>query len=127
MGRIRTINLYNWQLEAIEKLDPNRSNFVREALSDQLECDQQRGLLKIPGMKIITVNMSEELFKESDDLNKAGMYCSMSEYIRLAVRNKILREREEGKIEAFRKTLPENMVYIRSVNGGVPFRTRRLE
>ena len=127
MGRIRTINLYNWQLEAIEKLDSNRSNFIREALSDQLECDQQRGLLKIPGMKITTVSMGDILFKESDDLNKAGMYCSMSEYIRLAVRNKILRERMEGKIELFRETLPENMVYIPNMNGGLPFKTRRLD
>jgi metal-responsive CopG/Arc/MetJ family transcriptional regulator len=127
MSRIRTINLYNWQLEAIAELDYNRSRFIRIALKEQLDYDRKQGLLKIPGVKITTVNMGDELYKDFDALNNNHLIISCSEYLRTAVRNRILRERKERIVEAFRESLPDDMVYIPSMNGGLPFKTKRLE
>lgn len=128
MVKIRTLNFHKWELEEIEKYDHNRSNYIREALAEELLSDKQNGLFdKEPGLKITTVSMGNKLHKTINKLNKKGVYVSFSEFARRAVRNKLIRDGNMKVVGDYRDSLPKDMVYIPSINGGIPFRTRRLE
>lgn len=125
--RIRTLNFLKWELSEIDEICPNRSLFIRIAIREQLEEEKKLDILIPGGMKITTVNIEIELDREIDRLSKKGVFVSVSEFARRAVRSKILRERKQGIIKAYRDSLPKDMCYIPSYNGGMPFKIRRLE
>ena len=124
----RTINLYEWQLKEIKNYGWNRSNYVESALIEQLKEDKKQNILKMsPGVRIVTISLDAIVETTIEKHNKRGTYISFSEFARKAIENKLIRDRKGTIIQDFRNTLPEDMVYIPSENGGLPFKVRRLE
>lgn len=92
--RIRTLNLFKWEVKEIDGLGNNRSKFIREAGREQLEIDKRQGLLIEGGMEIISINIEIRVDEEIESLSDKGVFVSVSEFFRKAVRNKIIRERK---------------------------------
>lgn len=127
--KIRTINLTMWQIRKIDRLNPNRSDYVREAVREQLKRDLKNSLYGVneKKAKITTVNLPEEQLKEIKSLLFVTS-LSYSEYIRRAVQYKLEDEIEETIIRRKNERLEkEGFVRIPSYNGGKPFKTTRLE
>ncbi|KKL95802.1 hypothetical protein LCGC14_1850920 [marine sediment metagenome] len=82
----RTIFLYNWQLEEIDKRYGNRCQFFREAITEQLERDNNK---LIPGKKVITISLEKETVKAVIKMCEEEKLISFSEYARTAATNKI--------------------------------------
>ena len=127
--KIRTINLTAWQLAKIDRCNPNRSDFVREAVREQLKRDHKNRLYGVQNRrsKITTVNLLEEQLKEIQQLLYVSS-VSYSEYIRRAVQYKLENEMEEVIIRRKNERLEKKgFVLIPGYNGDKPFQTRRLE
>ena len=127
--KIRTINLTMWQLRKIDRLNPNRSDYVRDAVRDQLIRDHKNRLYGVneKKSKITTVNLPEDQLEEIKNLLFVTS-LSYSEYIRRAVQYKLESEMEETVLRRKNERLEEKgLVMIPGYNGGKPFKTVRLE
>ena len=128
--KIRTINLTAWQIGKIDRCNPNRSDFVRDAVSDQLKRDLKNRLFGVldKRSKITTVNLPESYLSDIKALLHVITSLSYSEYIRRAVQHKLENEMEETIIRRKNKKLEEKgLVLIPGYNDDKPFQTRRLE
>lgn len=126
---IRTLNFSKWQLKKIKEFNTNRSEFIREALNEQIYEDLKFNLFDgVEGLKVTTVNLWDNLYNDLDVLSEKGYIVSWSEYARVAVRNKILKEHKMYKlIEKNKELANDDMVIVPGYNGGKPIKTRRLE
>lgn len=127
--KIRTINLTAWQLKKIDRLNPNRSDYIRQAVQEQLRRDFKNRLFGVHDKraKITTVNLVEE---QIDDMQHLLFVSSLShsEYIRRAVQYKLELEMEEVVLRRKNERLEEKgFIKIPGYNGDKPFQTRRLE
>ena len=128
--KIRTINLTDWQLKKIDRLNPNRSDFIRGAVQDQLKRDLKNRLHGVQNResKITTVNLREDQLKEIESLLFVSS-LSYSEYIRRAVQYKLELDMEETKLIRENERLEKKgFVRIPGYNGNKPVQIiRRLD
>ena len=127
--KIRTVNLTSWQLKKINRINPNRSDYIREALKEQLKRDLKNRLFGVnqKEAKITTVNLPESYISDMKSLLFVSS-LSISEYIRRAVQYKLEQEMEETVLRRKKERLEkEGFITIPGVNHGKPFKTTRLE
>lgn len=127
--KIRTVNLTDWQIRKINRLNPNRSDYIRKAVQEQLKRDLKNRLHGVANKKaqITTVNLREDQLKEIGSLLFITS-LSYSEYIRRAVQYKLEREMEETILRRENERLEEEgFVIIPGYKEGKPFKTTRLE
>jgi len=128
--KIRTINLTDWQLKKIDRINPNRSDYVREAVKDQLIRDLKNRLFGVANKesKITTVNLPESYISDIGTLIGISS-LSYSEYIRRAVQYKLELEMEETILRRKNEKLEkEGFVLIPDYNDDKPVQIiKRLE
>ena len=127
--KIRTVNLTDWQIRKINRLNPNRSDYIRGAVQEQLVRDLKNRLFGVANKtaQITTVNLPESYISDMETLLFVSS-LSVSEYIRRAVQYKLEREMEECVLRRKNERLEEEgFVIIPGYKEGKPFKTTRLE
>lgn len=122
--KTKTVEIPNYLLKRMDNTPNNRSELARIAVDAYINDD--RLFRNINGKKVITVNLHEDQITYINTQIKGKRFPSGSEFIRLALIT-FLNKYRVNEVPRELIDVPRDMVYIPSMNGGVPFKTRRLE
>lgn len=124
MMKTKTVTIPNYLLKRMDNTPNNRSEITRIAVDYYINID--RRFRHIDKKKIITLNLHEDQVTYINTQKKNKRFASGSEFIRLAL-IAYLNKYDVNEVPRECIDVPRGRVYIPSLNGGVPFKTRRLE